>query len=190
GHVVADEHVVVDANAGADERVALDPDAAADGDVALNLDERADTALVADLAAVEIDELEDCHAATELHVVGDVDEASLGNLAHASLVFRAGRRQPCRLVVRVARALYSNTPRARVCAIALADVNGTARVALLYIALTVVLAYPLTRHPATSVLPMASDTDFFLWLLQWDVHALVHRPLSIFDPHIFFPPRH
>jgi hypothetical protein len=67
--------------------------------------------------------------------------------------------------------------------------EGT-RVGLLYLALTIVLAYPLTRHPAASVLPMASDTDFYLWVLQWDVHALTHRPLAIFDANIYFPFRH
>ena len=65
-----------------------------------------------------------------------------------------------------------------------------ARVALLYVALTLMLAYPLTRHPASTVLPMTSDTDLYLWTLEWDVHALTHQPLAIFDANIYYPFRH
>jgi hypothetical protein len=61
------------------------------------------------------------------------------------------------------------------------------RAACLYFALTLVLAYPLSVHPATSVLPMGADTNLLLWLLQWDVHALTTDPLSIFDANIYYP---
>jgi hypothetical protein len=59
--------------------------------------------------------------------------------------------------------------------------------ALLYAALTAGLAYPLARHAAGHVLSVSADTDLFLWTLSWDVHALVHQPLSIFDANIFAP---
>jgi len=63
-------------------------------------------------------------------------------------------------------------------------------IAVLYSALTLVLAYPLTIHPASSVLQMGADTDLFVWALGWDVHALTHRPLSLFDANIYYPYRH
>src|SRR5437667_2393509 len=64
------------------------------------------------------------------------------------------------------------------------------RIALVVLVLTLVLAYPLTVHPATTILPLGADTNLFLWTLQWDVHALTHRPLSIFDANIYYPFRH
>ena len=60
-------------------------------------------------------------------------------------------------------------------------------VALLYTALTALLAYPLVRHPAGHVLTVSPDTDLFLWTLSWDAHALARQPLSIFDANIFAP---
>ena len=59
--------------------------------------------------------------------------------------------------------------------------------ALLYVALTAVLAYPLARHAAGSVLSAGADTDLFLWTLSWDTHAFIHQPLSLFAANIFFP---
>src|SRR5205807_1845690 len=59
-----------------------------------------------------------------------------------------------------------------------------------YFVLTLVLAYPLTVHPATSVLPMGADTNLLMWLLQWDAHALVRQPSSIFDANIYYPYHH
>jgi hypothetical protein len=61
------------------------------------------------------------------------------------------------------------------------------RVALLYVALTGLLAYPLTVSPAGSVLSATPDTNLFLWALSWDVHAFTHRPLSIFNANIYYP---
>lgn len=60
-------------------------------------------------------------------------------------------------------------------------------VALLYIALTAALAYPLVRHAAGHVLSVSPDTDLLLWMLSWDAHALTSHPLSIFDANIFAP---
>jgi hypothetical protein len=57
----------------------------------------------------------------------------------------------------------------------------------LYAALTFVLAYPLTIRPGSTILPLGSDTDLFLWTLGWDLHALRHQPLSTFEANIFYP---
>ena len=65
----------------------------------------------------------------------------------------------------------------------------TWRAAALYAALTLLLAYPLSLHPATRALPGDPDTDLFVWTLAWDAHALAHRPLGIFDANIFYPKR-
>jgi len=63
------------------------------------------------------------------------------------------------------------------------------RTALLYTALTVVFAYPLSVHPATAVLSDSPDTNFEMWALAWDAHAFVHQPLSLFDANIYYPER-
>jgi len=61
--------------------------------------------------------------------------------------------------------------------------------ALLYAALTALLAYPLTRHPASMLMMDAPDTHLFMWTLGWDVHAFTHAPLDIFNANIYFPQR-
>jgi hypothetical protein len=60
-------------------------------------------------------------------------------------------------------------------------------VALFYLALTLVLTYPLSVRPASTVINAIPDTELFIWTLAWDVHAFVHQPLSIFDANIFHP---
>jgi hypothetical protein len=59
----------------------------------------------------------------------------------------------------------------------------------LYCALTLLLAYPLTRHPGSRVLTADADTNLFMWALAWDTHAFTHNPLSIFDANIYYPER-
>ena len=59
-----------------------------------------------------------------------------------------------------------------------------------YLAVTVLLAYPLSVHPASRVLTDAPDTHLYLWTLMWDAHAFLHQPFSIFDANIFYPERH
>lgn len=61
---------------------------------------------------------------------------------------------------------------------------------LLYAALTLVMAYPYSLHPAAGVLTTGTDTDLYIWALGWDVHAFLHHPFSIFDANIFFPFKH
>src|SRR5687768_6281637 len=73
---VADEDLVLDRHALADEGVAGDFAARADARALLDFDERADPRLVADLAAVEVDEVVDRHVAAEPHVVRDDAELS------------------------------------------------------------------------------------------------------------------
>jgi hypothetical protein len=55
-HAVADEDVVFDRHSLTDERVARDPAPPPDFCIFLNFDEGADLRLVADLAAVQVDE--------------------------------------------------------------------------------------------------------------------------------------
>lgn len=64
------------------------------------------------------------------------------------------------------------------------------RVALLYVALTLLLAYPLTTDPAGRLLSTGPDPNLFMWILAWDTHALTHNPLAIFDANIYYPELH
>jgi hypothetical protein len=63
------------------------------------------------------------------------------------------------------------------------------RAALLYAAFTIVLAFPLVRHPASSVMPGDPDTDLFMWTFAWNTHALVSDPAGVFDANIYYPHR-
>jgi len=62
-----------------------------------------------------------------------------------------------------------------------------AAVVAVFVALTAVLTLPLSLDPGTRALPLSADTRLFLWTLSWDVHALLHQPLRIFDANIFHP---
>ena len=66
-------------------------------------------------------------------------------------------------------------------------IRETAAAALLYAVLTIALAWPLSRHPGTTVLWLGADTELFTWTLAWDTHAFATAPLSIFDANIFYP---
>lgn len=57
------------------------------------------------------------------------------------------------------------------------------RLAAIYVAITLLLAYPLSLHPASQVISAAPDTDLFMWTLAWDAHAFSH-PFTVL-PHIF-----
>ncbi len=56
-----------------------------------------------------------------------------------------------------------------------------------FVALTLVLTYPLSIRPAGSVLTDAPDTNVFMWTLMWNTHAIVAQPFSIFDANIYYP---
>jgi hypothetical protein len=60
-------------------------------------------------------------------------------------------------------------------------------VAALYMALTLVLAYPFSMHPASQLLSSDSDSLLVQWILAWDVHAFTAQPFHIFDTNIFAP---
>ena len=62
-----------------------------------------------------------------------------------------------------------------------------APVAGVFVLLTAVLTLPLSLEPATRAMALSADTRLFLWTLSWDVHALLHQPLRIFDANIFHP---
>ena len=57
----------------------------------------------------------------------------------------------------------------------------------MFVILTGVLSFPLSLEPGTRALPLSADTRLFLWTLSWDVHALLHQPLRLFDANIFHP---
>jgi len=71
---------------------------------------------------------------------------------------------------------------------------------LCYAIATIVLTWPLFRHPATTVLDTQSlygdasilvqrDINLTVWALAWDAHALTTDPLHLFDANAFFPAR-
>ena len=62
-----------------------------------------------------------------------------------------------------------------------------AAVLAVFLVLTAILTYPLSVAPGTRALPLSADTRLFLWTLSWDVHALLHQPLRLFDANIFHP---
>lgn len=61
------------------------------------------------------------------------------------------------------------------------------RLVALYAAITLLLAYPLSTHPASRVVSASPDTDLFLWTLAWDAHAFAANPFDIFDANIYAP---
>jgi hypothetical protein len=61
------------------------------------------------------------------------------------------------------------------------------RIIILYLGLTLLLAYPLSLRPAGNLLSDDPDGHFFLWTLGWNAHAFLNQPLSIFDANIYHP---
>jgi hypothetical protein len=60
-------------------------------------------------------------------------------------------------------------------------------VAVLFVALTIVLTYPLAFRAGTAVIAADPDAELYMWTLAWDTHAFTHQPLAIFDANIFYP---
>ena len=58
---------------------------------------------------------------------------------------------------------------------------------LAYAALTLLLTWPLPIRAATHQLGGGVDPWLFIWTVGWNVHALTHAPLAIFDANIFYP---
>ena len=63
-------------------------------------------------------------------------------------------------------------------------------VAAAYLLLTLVFTYPLSIHPASTIIWRNADTDLFMWTLAWNTHAIVQQPLAIFDANIYYPYPH
>ena len=55
------------------------------------------------------------------------------------------------------------------------------RALILYVAVTLCLAFPLTVHPASRVMLASPDAKLYMWTLAWDTHAFTHQPLALFD---------
>jgi hypothetical protein len=68
-------------------------------------------------------------------------------------------------------------------------VGYVGRAAVLFAVLTIILAYPLSLKPGSTVVVDAPDTHLFIWTLAWDAHAFVTQPLSIFDANMYYPER-
>ncbi len=61
--------------------------------------------------------------------------------------------------------------------------------AFVYFALTLVLAWPLSAHPASLLMWNGADSELYLWTFIWNTHALAHNPLAVFDANICYPQR-
>ncbi len=82
------------------------------------------------------------------------------------------------------------TPRADDGAGARVSLREIVLVSALFVLLTFLMTLPLSLAPATRALALSADTRLFLWTISWDVHALLHGPLSLFDANIFYPEPH
>lgn len=55
------------------------------------------------------------------------------------------------------------------------------------LALTLILTYPLSLHPASVAYIDAPDAQFSIWNVAWVAHALLTDPAHVFDANIFYP---
>lgn len=58
---------------------------------------------------------------------------------------------------------------------------------LVFTILAIVLAYPLSLHPAALRFPTGPDGDLGWYLLGWNTHAFLHKPWDIFEANIYYP---
>ena len=65
--------------------------------------------------------------------------------------------------------------------------RSTGAVTALFVALTMVMTFPLWVHPASTMLTSGADADLVLWILSWDAHAFLHQPFAVFDANIYYP---
>lgn len=65
----------------------------------------------------------------------------------------------------------------------------TRNAAVFFLALTLLLTWPLPLRSSSATLPMGPDGDLFVWTLAWNAHAFVSQPLSLFDANIYHPLR-
>ncbi|NQW05196.1 MAG: hypothetical protein HQ485_14405 [Acidobacteria bacterium] len=57
----------------------------------------------------------------------------------------------------------------------------------LFVALTLILTWPISVHPASLQMAGGTDASLYMWTIGWGTHALTHAPWSVFDANIFFP---
>jgi len=88
------------------------------------------------------------------------------------------------------RALSPVEPELRPRRRAVARWGGALGAAAFYATAAVLLTWPLFRRPASTVVSAAADVLLTVWILAWDVHALVTRPLELFHANIFYPARY
>jgi hypothetical protein len=69
------------------------------------------------------------------------------------------------------------------------SVSELSKAALLYAALTVMFAYPLSIHPGSTLFGDNPDTHLYIYTLAWDSHAFVRNPFGIFDASFYYPNR-
>jgi hypothetical protein len=60
----------------------------------------------------------------------------------------------------------------------------------LYLALTVVMTWPVSVHPSGVRMGGGADPSLYVWTIGWGAHALTHAPWAAFDANIFFPFKH
>jgi hypothetical protein len=77
---VTNKHVIFDPDTFTDKRMARDLHVFTNNRILLNLDECADLAVVANRAAVKVDESEDAYVFTETHVRSDPAKFSAGSM--------------------------------------------------------------------------------------------------------------
>src|SRR5438128_913570 len=63
-------------------------------------------------------------------------------------------------------------------------------VALVGVALSVVMSWPLVLHLNHDVANDAGDPLIETWQVAWTGHALLHQPLHFFDSNAFWPEHH
>ena len=67
-----------------------------------------------------------------------------------------------------------------------ADRRQVVLIGLFFFLLSLLFTYPVWTRP-NSVLNEVQDVALNTWILAWDAHALLHKPLELFNANMFFP---
>ena len=59
-------------------------------------------------------------------------------------------------------------------------------IGLFFFLLSLLFTYPIWTRP-NALLNEVLDTGLNTWILAWDAHAILHKPLELFNANIFFP---
>lgn len=59
-------------------------------------------------------------------------------------------------------------------------------IGLFFFLLSLLFTYPIWTQP-NALLNEVLDTGLNTWILAWDAHAILHKPLELFNANIFFP---